>query len=182
MSPPEIIDTARLRLRKPLLEDAATIFDNYGQDADVTRFLCWKPHESLKDALTHMLSRLSAWERDMDYSWVVTPKGEPATILGMISATPERHTWRCLLGYVLARQHWNHGYMTEAVKAVVAQLFKDPEIHRVWAVVDLENAASARVLEKAGLRCEGILRRWSLHPNISDTPRDCWSYAIVRGS
>jgi ribosomal-protein-alanine N-acetyltransferase len=163
-----------------LLEDAATIFETYGQDREVTKYLCWPPHESLKDALAHMLSRLSAWERGTDYSWVITPAGAPSTIMGMISATPERHSWRYLLGYVLARRYWSNGFMTESVKAIVKTLMEDPDVHRVWAVVDVENAPSGRVLEKAGLRCEGILRRWSLHPNVSDTPRDCWSYAIVR--
>jgi RimJ/RimL family protein N-acetyltransferase len=116
----------------------------------------------------------------VDYSYIITLKKDPTSVLGTISATPERHAWRCLLGYVLARKYWNKGYMTEAVKAVTSELFNDPDICRVWAVVDLENPASARVLEKAGLRCEGILRRWSLHPNLSEMPRDCWSYAIVR--
>jgi RimJ/RimL family protein N-acetyltransferase len=180
LPPPDIIETPRLHLRKPLLEDAAAVFDAYGQDPDVTKYLCWRPHKSIDDALTAMLNRLSAWERHTDYSWVITPNGQPATILGMISATPERHAWRYILGYVLGREYWKKGIMTEAVKGVVRTLFQDPDVFRVWAVVDLENVASARVLEKSGMRCEGILRRWSLHPNISEIPRDCWSYAIVR--
>lgn len=39
---------------------------------------------------------------------------------------------------------------------------------------------SARVMEKAGLVREGILRRWLIHPNISGYPRDCYSYAVAR--
>ena len=38
----------------------------------------------------------------------------------------------------------------------------------------------ARVLEKAGLQREGLLRRWMLHPNVSDRPRDCYCYSKVR--
>jgi len=44
----------------------------------------------------------------------------------------------------------------------------------------VENLASARVLEKAGMHREGMLRRWSVHPNVSPEPRDCLCYAIVR--
>ena len=99
----------------------------------------------------------------------------------MISAIPdERHSWRWSLGYVLARPHWGHGYMTEAVRAVIGIVFDQPHVHRIAAFADEENFASARVLEKAGMQREGILRRWSLHPNISSIPRDCWSFAIVR--
>jgi RimJ/RimL family protein N-acetyltransferase len=47
-------------------------------------------------------------------------------------------------------------------------------------VCDVDNIASARVMEKAGLTLEGRLRRWLVHPNISDEPRDCLGYARVR--
>jgi ribosomal-protein-alanine N-acetyltransferase len=42
------------------------------------------------------------------------------------------------------------------------------------------DVGSARVLEKSGFIREGLLRRWLLHPSISDEPRDCYSYARVR--
>src|SRR5439155_20109245 len=42
-----------------------------------------------------------------------------------------------------------------------------PIFFRVWAVCETANLASARVLEKAGLEREGILRRWLVHPNVS---------------
>ena len=55
-----------------------------------------------------------------------------------------------------------------------------PGIERVWAYVDEENYASARVLEKSGMQREGILRSWSLHPNLGTRPRDCWSFSVAR--
>lgn len=55
-----------------------------------------------------------------------------------------------------------------------------PEIFGVWAVCDIENRGSARVLEKSGFQREGILRRWIMHPNVSSKPRDCYMYARVR--
>lgn len=70
--------------------------------------------------------------------------------------------------------------MAEAIEAVVQWAFSDPSVFRVWAVCDCENGASARVLEKAGFLREGILRKWSIHPNISEIPRDCFCYARIR--
>ena len=52
--------------------------------------------------------------------------------------------------------------------------------HRVSALCDCDNPASARVMEKAGMAREGVLRRLTLHPNVSPVPRDCFSYSIVR--
>ncbi len=63
--------------------------------------------------------------------------------------------------------------MTEAANAVVDWALSQPEVFRVWAVCDVENVASARFLEKIGMRREGTLSRWIIHPNISEQPRDC---------
>ena len=145
----------------------------------MTRYLAWRPHQSLRDALAAMLSRLACWEAGTEFSWVITQHENPS-IMGMITAIPDRQPWRCSLGYVLGHEHWNHGFMTEAVSAVVQAAFNQQGIYRVWAVVDEENHASARVLEKVGMQREGILRRWALHPNISSLPRDCWCFATTK--
>ena len=70
--------------------------------------------------------------------------------------------------------------MTEALQPLVNWVINQPEIYRVWAVCDCENLASARVLEKIGMTREGVLRRWLIHPNLSDVPRDCLCYAKVK--
>jgi RimJ/RimL family protein N-acetyltransferase len=70
--------------------------------------------------------------------------------------------------------------MTEALSEVAHWALRQPEIFRISAVCDVENIASARVMEKAGLIREGLLRRWLVHPNISDKPRDCFAYAKAR--
>jgi RimJ/RimL family protein N-acetyltransferase len=70
--------------------------------------------------------------------------------------------------------------MTEAVKGLIAWALKQQHIYRIWAVCDVDNVASARVMEKAGMVREGTLRRWSVHPNISREPRDSYCYAIVK--
>jgi RimJ/RimL family protein N-acetyltransferase len=70
--------------------------------------------------------------------------------------------------------------MTEAATSIVDWAIAQPQIFRVWAFCDVENAASARVLEKLGMKYEGILRRWLAHTNISADPRDCLCYAKVK--
>lgn len=176
----ETLETPRLHLRKPRLEDAAGVYESYGRDAEVTRFLTWRPHTGMEDALAAMLARLACWEAGTEFSWVIAPLHNPGAVLGMISGSPEKQPWRWTLGYVLAGAQRGRGLMPEAVVAVAAHLLAQPGIQRVGAVVDEENYASARVLEKAGFEREGILRRWSLHPNISPVPRDCWSFALVK--
>jgi RimJ/RimL family protein N-acetyltransferase len=70
--------------------------------------------------------------------------------------------------------------MTEALHALIDWAFQQPTIYRVYATTDVENAASRRVMEKAGMSCEGVLRKFILHPSLSAVPRDSFIYAIVK--
>jgi RimJ/RimL family protein N-acetyltransferase len=72
--------------------------------------------------------------------------------------------------------------MTEALTEIVQWALAQPAIFRIGSVCDVDNIGSARVMEKAGLVREGVLRQWLIHPNISKEPRDCFSYARVRAS
>jgi RimJ/RimL family protein N-acetyltransferase len=84
------------------------------------------------------------------------------------------------IGYVLNRAYQGKGFMTEALRVLIHWAFQQSGIYRVYATTDVENLGSRRVMEKAGMQCEGILCKYMIHPNISDVPRDCYIYAIVK--
>lgn len=58
-------------------------------------------------------------------------------------------------GYALSRRYWGQGYMTEAVQAILAFGFRTLHAQRIFAECQPPNIASARVMEKAGMRYEG---------------------------
>ena len=60
---------------------------------------------------------------------------------------------------------WGRGLATEATAAVFDAAREIDDVARFWATCDVDNRASARVLEKLGMREEGVLRRWSERPN-----------------
>jgi [ribosomal protein S5]-alanine N-acetyltransferase len=177
MNPPERIETERLTLRKPRRDDAPAIFSAYAQDLEVTRYMTWRPHKSVGETYRIVELMLKLWDDGGAYSYVITLKYSDSAI-GMIAMHPEG--FKVSIGYVLARQYWSKGYTTEAALAVTNWLLKQPDIYRVFATCDIENPASAHVMEKAGMQREGILRRYIVHPNISDEPRDSYMYAIVK--
>ncbi len=177
INPPERIDTARLRLRRSAESDAAALFAAYAQDREVTMYLAWRPTGRLEDTREHLRIARAAWEDGRAFQWVILRR-EDKKLLGMIGARIDGH--KAELGYVLAKEFWRRGYMTEALRAVVEWALGEPEVYRVWAVCDVENPASGRVMEKAGMTLEGTLRRWSVHPTRSDEPRDCFCYAIAK--
>jgi aminoglycoside 6'-N-acetyltransferase len=59
------------------------------------------------------------------------------------------------IGFTLATPYQGQGYGSEAVTRLLAYLFNDLNLHRVRAFCDVENTASARLLERVGLRREG---------------------------
>ena len=172
---PDVFQTPRLILRPITPADAMPIFAAYAQDPEVTRFLTWRPHTRIEETQAYIAHCLAT---PMARTYVITARHD-AAILGAfnLATTPPG---RVDCGYVLARQHWGHGLMPEALAHLARWSLGQPGIWRIGGVCDVANDASARVMEKAGLVREGILRRWSLHPNVSDEPRDGISFAKVR--
>lgn len=173
---PDGFTTARLGLRPILPSDAAAILAGYAQDPEVTRYLVWRPHRTLADTKAY-IERCCAAAPDQSRTYVlVMADGVICGALDLRRAAPHRLEF----GYVLARRVWGRGLMTEVLRQVVCWALEQPGLVRIGAVCDVDNVASARVMEKSGLVRDGVLPRWVVHPNISDQPRDCFSYGIGR--
>ena len=174
---PETFHTARLKLRPIVPQDAGPIFDGYAQDTTVIRFVIWRPHRSRSDTEAY-IAQCIATPPDVSRTYVLTDRtdGDVRGTFALRLAAP--HRLDC--GYALARAWWGRGLMTEVLTEVVNWALSQPLIFRIGAVCDVENIGSARVMEKAGLVREGLLRRWLMHPNISDEPRDCFIYGRAR--
>lgn len=177
INPPKTLKTDRLRLRKAKLADAEAIFRQYAQDPEVTKYVSWRAHQSIEETREYLRMCSLAWDVGKAFHWVIEG-AEDRQVMGMIVARVNAEKWE--LGFVLARKYWGKGYMTEVLRGIIAWGLKQKDIYRIWAVCDIDNAASARVMEKAGMQREGVLRRWSVHPNISPEPRDSFCYAIVK--
>ncbi|MBD2022229.1 GNAT family N-acetyltransferase [Leptolyngbya sp. FACHB-36] len=173
---PDLLITNRLILRRPSLADAAAIFE-FACDPVVTRYMDWHTHTGIHDAVEFLEGCAPRWESGDEFCWAITAKPEDHAI-GTIACRVEGHM--ADFGYVLNRRYWGQGYATEAVSTVVSWVMSLPEIYRVWATCDTENVASARVLEKTGLLCEGTLRCAMIRPNLSSAPRDTFIFAKVR--
>jgi len=174
---PETFRTARVVLRPIAAADAAVIFDAYAQDAEVTRFMTWRPHRSRGDTEAYVAGCI-ATPADVARTYMIVGAADGA-VRGAFELRGITR-FRVDFGYVLARAWWRQGLMSEVLSEAVRWAMGQPSVFRIGSVCDVENVGSARVMEKAGLVREGLLRRWIMHPNISDEPRDCFSYARVR--
>ena len=169
-------ETTRLIVRKPIDQDAVQIFDAYARNAEVTQYLSWKPHSSLDTTSAFIRECISHWGTDQ-FAFSILSK-DPVRLIGMLEVRIVGH--KAHLGYVLAKEYWSQGLMAEALGPIMRDLLMDASIARVWAVCDIENYGSKRVMEKIGMDCEGILRRWLVLPNLSSEARDCFVYAKVK--
>ena len=177
IEPPANWQTERLLLRKSTRADAAPAFASYTSDPEVPRYMIWRPHQSPAETEEFLRRCEEGWEARTAFSWSLWLKSD-ASFAGMLSARIRGHAVD--IGYVLARRLWRRGLMGEAVSGLIEWAFSQPEIFRVWATCDVDNVASARLLESVGMQLEGTLCAWILHPNVSDTPRDCLCYAVVK--
>lgn len=177
MKPPEYIETERLVLRIPSVADAEAIFNSYAHDAKVTRYLTWRPHTRIQETKDLLANYVAAWAKNERFPYVIIIKatGEVAGMIGIRIIH-----FKADIGYVLSAQFWGKGFATEALRSLVEWALSQDSIYRVWALCDVDNLTSARVLEKAGMQREGLLRREIIHPNISDEPRNCFCYAIAK--
>lgn len=173
---PERMETPRLLLFRAAPDDAEELFERYTADPEVSLYMPWSPHRSVEETRAFLRGRARAWEATDSYAWTVRWKDSGA-MAGMVEATVTGHS--ATIGYVLARDIWGKGVGTEVASAVLEVLKELPPLHRIWAICDVDNVGSARLLEKLGLIREGRLHRWDRH-NVSKEPRDCWSYAIWR--
>jgi RimJ/RimL family protein N-acetyltransferase len=174
---PDTFETARLLLRPVTVADADAIFDNYAQDEEVARYVIWRPHRSRGETQAYV-ERCVATPAEVERTYMLV--GRKDNVVRGAFALRQRAPHRLDCGYGLARRWWRQGLMTEALTEVTVWALSQPSVFRIGAVCDVDNIGSARVLEKSGFVREGLLRRWLVHPNISDEPRDCYSYARVR--
>ena len=176
-SPPERFDLETLVLRRVRHDDAEDLFTAFATSAEATRFLTWAPKATVTEYAEFLAEAVPAWDDGSAFHWVLAPRATGRGA-GMISAESGDHGVE--IGYVLDPGLWGRGFMSAAAAAVVEWFAGQPDVHRVWATCDVDNVASARVLERAGMQHEGVLRRWMVHPNVSDVPRDSHAYSRVR--
>jgi RimJ/RimL family protein N-acetyltransferase len=162
---PETFLTERLLLRRPRAEDAEAIFARYACDPEVTRYLSWRTHRQLSDTRAYL-----AW---CDFEWTRWPAGpfmiftrEPGGSLIGGTGLAFRSATEASTGYVLARDAWGKGYATECLRAMI-ELARGLGVRRLESVCHLEHRASAHVMEKCGMRREGVLGEHTEFPNLA---------------
>jgi RimJ/RimL family protein N-acetyltransferase len=154
ISPRLPIETPRLRLRPLHEEDLAALHAIQSRE-DVCRWLYWGPRS--QDEVRAALARQIAGRPADGVSLAVEPV-TTGQLIGHVSlwvGPPEHRQGE--IGFLLHPDSQGHGYATEAAAAMLALAFETYDLHRVVGRLEPRNVASARVLEKLGMRREAHL-------------------------
>jgi RimJ/RimL family protein N-acetyltransferase len=148
------IDTSRLILRD-FVEADWRAMHSLGADPAVTRFQTYLPmgtEEETRDWLRRAIFHNNLQPRDA-YNLAIVRRGD-GTVVGWIGFGGARdHTLGDHnFGYALDRRYWGRGYATEALRALLAYAFAHAGVRTIFGTCVAANPASARVMEKAGLR------------------------------
>jgi RimJ/RimL family protein N-acetyltransferase len=168
--------TERLILRDFADEDWFAVH-SYAADPEVSRYMDWGPN-STPETRAYVERALVAQQEKprRDFDLAITLRADDRLIGGCgihVSDPQIREGW---IGYVLSRDCWGQGYASEAARALLGFGFGPLGLHRIFATCDSHNLASARVLEKIGMRREGRLHE---HKWQKGEWRDSLLYAIL---
>jgi ribosomal-protein-alanine N-acetyltransferase len=168
MSEVEVLNSRRVTLRAPTLDDADLLFERIASDPEVTRYLSWPTHPDVAET-RRVVTELFNVGSETTWAIELHDGGGPIGLCGW--RRPQPHTVE--LGYCLGQQWWRRGIMTEVLPLLLDKAQQDPSAYRVTAHCHVDNTGSAAVLKRSGLTLEGRLARYSVLPNISDEPQDC---------
>ena len=152
--------TEDLILRRFDLSDAPAMFSNWAGRPDNVTYLIWPAHADLSVTQEILERWVAAYQDGGTFIWAITLKSQPDQVIGDISALDYvPGTNSMTIGYVLGRDYWGKGYMTQALIAVSRYFLQEADLNRVRATHDTANPGSGRVMQKAGFHFEGILRQ-----------------------
>ena len=173
---PDTWKTPRLLIRRFRVEDWRDLYDLQG-DPEATRFIggVWteeRTHETVKLIVANYELRELEWFAAADAGtgqvlgacWLGPMNGKWCEALGLVGPQVE-------VGYRFARRHWGRGYATEAATAMLRRGFEELRLPRIVSIVDVRNAASERVLQKIGMRCQRSAERDSVTVNYYSLDR-----------
>src|SRR5438093_9294297 len=166
-TPERTWETSRLLAKPAAVADAQVVFDDYASDPAVAKYTTWTPHRSVADTKEFLSRCERVWIEGSAFPWSLWRKQDGA-FAGLIEARVRAGAVD--LGYALARRWWRQGLMSEAVTGMVEWALAQPTIYRVWATCDVDNVASARRLERAGMEREGVPRRWLVRADLRGAP------------
>ena len=172
------IETERLILRRMELSDTQKVFDHWLSDERISENRVNSEHKTVSET-TDRVTKIVGDYVNKDFCWWAIERKADGELIGEIDLYDfDNTTGNCEVSYSIGYEWWNQGYATEALRAVVEFGFIHMNIHKIAAAHNTDNPASGKVLVKAGMVQEGIIRHMIC--NAKSQYKDCTIYGILQ--
>lgn len=167
-----MIETERLLLRHPKLEDAKDIFE-YAQDKDTGPMAGWPPHKTIEDTKLILNNWLDPNCKEEVFVIVYKPANKVVGTMGVVCLNEKIKDYRNIyiknlidqglsvyeIGNVISKEYWGTGLSTECLKNMIGHIFETTNADMVITCHYAENLGSKRVQEKNGMKVLDIYQR-----------------------
>lgn len=172
------LENNRLILRKFSIEDAIGMYNNWATDPECCKYLSWDVHKNIDETR----SVIQSWINEYDnggLNWIAELK-DTHEVIGSISAiTISKKHFTAELAYCYGSKFWGNGYATEALRTVIDYLLNDCGFYLIEARHISGNPASGRVMEKAGMHKDAVLRDRRIN-KLTNERNDSIIYSIKK--
>jgi RimJ/RimL family protein N-acetyltransferase len=171
-----LLETERLILREFREEDWRDV-QEYRADPAVVKYLPFEP--AMEEETKALIAKIIGFQKGqprMVYNFALIDKKDDKVIGSCSLELRTDGDKQGEIGYVLNRNNWNQGLMTECARKVISFGFERLGLHCIYGGCDPANTASYRVMEKLGMQKEGLLRE---HEFWKGAWRDFLLYSIL---
>jgi ribosomal-protein-alanine N-acetyltransferase len=151
------LETERLYLRRLVKEDVNEVFA-LRSDKEVMKYIPRPLVKTNEEALEHIAMIDEKIKNNEGINWAISLKNNPKLIgiIGHYRIKPEHY--RAEIGYMLLPEYHGKGIIVEAIKETLNYAFEVMKLHSIEAIIDPENSASERALQKSGFVKEAHLK------------------------
>lgn len=170
------IETQRLILRTATPDDVDAIFVGWASDPVATRYMSWARNVSRAETKAFLDHCDTQWN-SVSVGPCLIALRESGELIGGSGLSLTAAPGVAEIGYILAPQHWGHGYATETVRALVdwARLLG---LQRLHASIHPDNTASRNVLRKCGFTPDEHAGPEVRFPNLTEESVDALSFSL----
>lgn len=151
-----ILETDRLILRPFNEDDATDVFECWGSDPDVAKYMFWTSHNDIEKTKEWILFELGQIEKQDWYRFAIVLK-DTNKLIGTVLIYYEEEVGCWEIGYNLGKKYWGIGYTTEAVKKVIDFAKTQLKLSQIVGRYAKENPASGNVMSKLGFKQEKVI-------------------------
>ncbi|TXF77410.1 GNAT family N-acetyltransferase [Chryseobacterium sp.] len=157
------LKTSRLILSRPTKNDLDDFVLHMNSCEDFSKNLFNIPFPYTRQDAENWFQKCDdGIESGESYRFAIREK-EIGKLIGVIGLHLTKEHRKAELGYWLGKDFWGKGYLTEALKAVFEFGFNDLQLNKIYATHFIHNPASGRVMQKAGMEFEGLLKQEYFH-------------------